>query len=53
MQIAVLEGYRVPRKRGRSKMKPSMRKAMKTCAKKHRVATKGFWTCVRGKKGRK
>lgn len=49
MQIAVLEGYRVPR--GEKKMarhrKSSMRMKMKRCAKSHRVATKGFWACVR------
>lgn len=58
MQIAVLEGYRgVP---GRSKMKrhhkrkssgkTAHHKAMKACAVKHKVTTKGFWSCVRGTK---
>jgi hypothetical protein len=59
MQIAVLEGYRAPR---RSKMarrkshrkggKTALRKKMKSCARKHKVTSKGFWACVRGKKRR-
>jgi hypothetical protein len=59
MQIAVLEGYRGPR---RSKMarrkhhsrkggKRALRKKMKTCARKHKVTSKSFWSCVR--KGRR
>jgi hypothetical protein len=60
MQIAVLEGYRAPRKgsnmarrrKGHRKGgKRALRKKMKSCAKRHKVTTKGFWACVR--KGRK
>jgi hypothetical protein len=62
MQIAVLEGYRVPgrskkmarRRRRRSVRrvggKRALRKRMKVCARKHKVTSKGFWACVR--KGR-
>jgi len=51
MQVGILEGYEVPRRRKRrSSMKSSMKKKMKACARKHRVATKGFWSCVRGKR---
>jgi hypothetical protein len=55
MMIGVLEGYRIPRRKKsrRSTVKKSMRAKMKSCAKSHRVATKGFWTCVRAKKGRR
>jgi hypothetical protein len=55
VQIAVFEGYRIPRRgkgKGR-KMKTAMRAKMKACARKHKVATKGFWTCVRGGKKRR
>jgi hypothetical protein len=54
MKIGIFQGYTMPRgkKRRRSTMKRGMRAKMKSCAKKHRVATKGFWTCVRGKKRR-
>lgn len=49
MMIGVLEGYRIPRRKKKGKtMKKSMRSKMKSCARSHRVATKGFWTCVRG-----
>lgn len=53
MEIGVLEGYRVPRSRGGRKMKGWLRKKMKSCAKKHRVATRGFWACVRGGRRRR
>lgn len=63
MPIAVLEGYRAPSSSRRSTMarrrrrharkggKRALRKKMKSCAKRHKVTTKGFWACVR--KGRK
>jgi hypothetical protein len=61
MQIAVLEGYRVPggkmaRRRRRSTSrrtggKRALRAKMKKCARRHKVTSKGFWACVR--KGRR
>ena len=61
MQIAVLEGYRVPggskmaRRRRKSRRigggKRALRAKMKVCARKHKVTSKGFWACVR--KGRR
>lgn len=55
MQIAVLSGYRMPHRRShrRGGSKMSMRKKMKSCARKHKVTSKGFWACVRGGKRRK
>lgn len=54
MQIAVLEGYRIPRRskmaRRRGGVSPARRKKMKSCAKRHKVTSKGFWSCVRGAK---
>jgi len=62
MQIAVLEGYRVPggnkmarRRRRRSTArrggKRALRMKMKSCARKHKVTSRSFWACVR--KGRR
>jgi hypothetical protein len=46
MQIAVLEGYRVPHRK-----KPALamlHRRLNACAVDHRVASRGFWACVRG-----
>lgn len=60
MQIAVLEGYRGPRRSkmakrrsGRKGGKRALRKKMKSCAKRHKVTSRSFWACVRKGSGRK
>lgn len=55
MQIAVLEGYSgVPRRKkmAHRKGRSGLRKKMKTCARHHKVTSRGFWACVRGHKRR-
>lgn len=55
MQIAVLEGYRGPNRRSKMARRKShrkggkraLRKKMKSCARKHKVTSKSFWSCVR------
>lgn len=54
--VQVLQGYghEPPRrKRKGRRMAPARRAAMKACAKTNRVATRGFWTCVKKKVGKR